>query len=240
MLKFFYVIFFNLYRAPYMIPKMRKYADHPEIYSEEKRYSLVQHVISLMNKTGKITTKAFGLENLPKEGGYMMYPNHQGKYDVLGIISTHKQPCSFVIDKNKSYTILVREVVDLVQGKRLEKNNPRQGIHIINAVAEEVKNGKRYVLFPEGGYKFNNRNKVCDFKAGSFKIAHKSHMPIIPIALVDSYKVFNSFHFGPITTYVYYLEPITYDVYKDLKTQEIASLVKNRIEQKLRQIGEEV
>jgi len=237
MFKLFYVIFMNLFRAPYMIPKMRKYADHPDKYSEEKRYALVQHAIYLMNRTGKITTKAYGLENLPKEGGYMMYPNHQGKYDVLGIIYTHKEPCSFVIDKRKSHTILVREVVDLVQGKRLEKNNPRQGIHIINDVAEEVKNGKRYVLFPEGGYKFNNRNKICNFKAGSFKIALKSHMPIVPIALIDSYKVFNSFHLGPITTYIYYLEPITYDEYKDMRTQEIAALVKSRIEEKLKETG---
>ena len=131
----------------------------------------------------------------------------------------------------------MREVVDLVQGKRLEKNNPRQGIHIINDVAEEVKNGKRYVLFQEGGYKFNNRNKICNFKAGSFKIALKSHMPIVPIALIDSYKVFNSFHFGPITTSIYYLEPITYEEYKDMRTQEIAALVKSRIEEKLKETG---
>jgi 1-acyl-sn-glycerol-3-phosphate acyltransferase len=240
MLKIFFVIFMNLFRAPYLIPKMRKYADHPDKYSEIVRYSLVQHIIYLMNKSGKITTKAEGLENLPEEGGYMMYPNHQGKYDVLGIIYTHRRPCSFVIDKNKSHTILVREVVDLVQGKRLEKNNPRQGIRIINEVAEDVKNGKRYVLFPEGGYKFNNKNKVCEFKAGSFKIALKAKVPIIPIALVDSYKVFNSFHFGPITTYVYYLKPITYEEYKDMRTQEIAALVKERIEEMLREVGQQV
>ena len=137
------------------------------------------------------------------------------------------------MDKNKSHTMLVREFVDLVQGKRLEKDNPRQGIVIINEVAKEVASGKKYILFPEGGYKFNNRNKVCDFKAGSFKIALKSKVPIIPVALVDSYKVFNSFHFGPITTQVHYLEPIEYEEYKDMKTQEIAALVKKRIEDKI-------
>ena len=67
-----------------------------------------------------------------------MYPNHQGKYDVLGIMYTHKSPCSFVMDKRKSHTILVREFCDLVQAKRLEKDNPRQGITIINQVAKEV------------------------------------------------------------------------------------------------------
>ena len=236
MLKSIYVILMNLHRAPYMIPKMRNRADHPEKYTEEQRYALVHHVIYLMNKTGKITTEAYGLENLPQEGGYMMYPNHQGKYDVLGIMYTHKKPCSFVMDKNKSHTILVREFCDLVQGKRLEKDNPRQGITIINQVADDVAAGKRYILFPEGGYKFNNKNKVCDFKAGSFKIALKSKAPIIPITLIDSYKVFNSFHVGPLTTQVHYLKPIMYEEYKDLKTQEIAELVKQRIQEKIDEV----
>ena len=236
MLKLIYVILMNLHRAPYMIPKMRNRADHPEKYTEEQRYALVHHVIYLMNKTGKITTEAYGLENLPQEGGYMMYPNHQGKYDVLGIMYTHKKPCSFVMDKNKSHTILVREFCDLVQGKRLEKDNPRQGITIINQLADDVAAGKRYILFPEGGYKFNNKNKVCDFKAGSFKIALKSKAPIIPTALIDSYKVFNSFHVGPLTTQVHYLKPIMYEEYKDLKTQEIAELVKQRIQEKIDEV----
>ena len=236
MFKLFYVIFMNFRRAPYIVPKMRYSANHPEKYTEAQRYSLVHHVIYLMNKTGKITTKAYGLENLPKEGGYMMYPNHQGKYDVLGIMYTHKEPCTFVMDKMKSNTMLVREFVDLVQGKRLEKDNPRQGLTIINQVAKEVAEGRKYILFPEGGYKFNNKNKVCDFKAGSFKIALKSKTPIIPIALIDSYKVFNSFHIGPITTYVHYLEPIYYEEYKNMKTQEIANLVKQRIEEKIREV----
>lgn len=236
MFKLFYVIFMNLFRAPYIIPRMRKQADHPERYSQEERYSLVKHVIYLMNRTGKITTKAYGLENLPKEGGYIMYPNHQGKYDVLGIMYTHPTPCSLVMDKRKSHTILVREFVDLVQGKRLEKDNPRQGIQIINQVSKDVANGKKYILFPEGGYSFNNRNMVYDFKPGSFKIALKSKKPIVPIALIDSYKVFNSFHMGAITTYVYYLPPIYYEEYKDMRTQELSVYVKQLIEDKIHEI----
>ncbi|SER50572.1 lysophospholipid acyltransferase family protein [Lachnobacterium bovis] len=233
MFKLFYVIFMNLFRAPYMIPKMRFWADHPEIYSEEKRYSLVRHVISLMNKTGNIHTISYGNNNLPKNSGYIMYPNHQGKYDVLGIMNTHLRPCSFVMDKKKSYTILVREFVDLVDGKRLEINNPRQGMGIISQVAESVKQGKAVIIFPEGGYENNNRNILSDFKPGSFKIALKSKVPIVPVALIDSYKVFNAVNFGKIMTYVHYLEPIYYEEYKGMKTREIALEVRKRIEQKI-------
>jgi 1-acyl-sn-glycerol-3-phosphate acyltransferase len=236
MIKFIYVILMNLFRAPYMIPKMRKEADHPEKYSVEERYELARHVIRLMKLTGGIHTKAFGKENLPQEGGYMMYPNHQGKYDALGIVYTHRLPCSIVMDKAKANTILVSEFLDLLEGKRLDKKDVRQALTVINEVSEEVKNGRRYVLFPEGGYDFNNRNHVCDFKAGSFKIALKSHAPIIPVALIDSYKVFNSFTLGPVTTEVHYLTPITYDEYGKMKTQEIATLVRDRIQEKIDEV----
>lgn len=237
MIKFIHVIFSNFHRAPFMIPKMRYYADHPEKYSEKQRYELARKCVYYMNKAGKITTEVHGLENLPKSGGYMMYPNHQGKYDVLGIMQTHKEPCSFVMDIDKSHTMLVREFVDLVQGKRLQKDNPRHGITIINQVAKEVSNGRKYILFPEGGYSFNNHNYVGNFKAGSFKIALKSKAPIVPVALIDSYKVFNSFHIGPVNTKVFYLKPIYYDEYKDMKTQEIADMVRNLISDKIKEIS---
>lgn len=236
MLKFIYVILMNLFRAPYMIPKMRHEADHPEKYSAEERYALCRHAIHLMQRTGAVHTKAFGTENLPAEGGYMMYPNHQGKYDALGIMHTHDKPCSLVMDKAKSNTILVREFVDLVQGKRLDKKDVRQALTIINEVAKEVAGGARYILFPEGGYDFNNRNNVCNFKAGSFKIALKSKAPIVPVALIDSYRVFNSFWLGPVMTQVHYLKPIYYEEYGSLKSQEIADLVRDRIQEKIDEV----
>ena len=124
----------------------------------------------------------------------------------------------------------------LVQGKRLDKKDVRQALAIINEVADAVKQGKRYILFPEGGYEFNNQNKVYRFKAGSFKIALKSKAPIIPVALIDSYKVFNSFCIGPVTTQVHYLKPILFEEYGHLKTQDIANLVQNRIQERIDEV----
>ena len=163
----------------------------------------------------------------------MMYPNHQGKYDALGIIYTHKKPCSIVMDRAKSNTILVREFIDLLQGKRLDKKDVRQALTIINEVSEDVKKGKRYILFPEGGYDFSNRNNVCNFKAGSFNIALKTKAPIIPVAVIHSYKVFNSVNLGPVKTQLHYLKPILLDEYGSLKTHEIAELVQRRIQEKI-------
>lgn len=229
MFRFLYVIFMNIFRAPYVIPHMRYMAKHPEKYTEEQRYRMVTYMVKLVKKSAHITTEAFGVENLPKEGGYVMYPNHQGKYDALGIIITHEKPCSLVMDKNKSNGILVKEIVDLLGGKRMDIRDVRQAMKIIIEVSKEVGEGRRFILFPEGGYD-HNRNNVKEFKAGSFKSAMKAKVPIVPVALIDSYKPFNSLSVKKVKTQVHYLEPISYDEYKDMKTQEVAALVKGRIE----------
>lgn len=234
MFRFILVILANVKRAPFIVPKMRKMFRHPERYSEEERYAFAKKMIDYMKDSGKIKTEVYGKENLPKEGGYVMFPNHQGKYDALGIIYAHDKPCSFVMDKKKSNSFLVKEMVDMLGAKRLEIDNVRQNVTIINEITEDVKNGKRYILFSEGGYD-KNRNKVQHFKPGSFKCVLRSKTPIVPVALIDSYKPFNSFSIGAVTTKVIFLEPIYYDEYQGMKTPEIASMVRNRIIDKMKE-----
>lgn len=230
MFRFLYVIFINLFRTPYMITKMRWYADHPELHSREDCYALAQRCIRIVKRTGWIKTIASGTEHLPSEGGYLLYPNHQGKYDVLGIMYTHERPLSFIIDDSVSHGILIREFTDLVQGGRLHIEDLKQTLVLFKERATQVAEGLRLIIFPEGVYIRGKKNELERFKPGSFKLAKMAKVPIVPVALYDSYQVFNSSHLGPVTTYVDYLEPIPYEAYAGLKTQEIAHIVQERIQ----------
>ncbi|MBQ8637869.1 MAG: 1-acyl-sn-glycerol-3-phosphate acyltransferase [Lachnospiraceae bacterium] len=236
MLRFYWVIFVNLFRSPHIMGKMKKMTEQVQRYTDLERYQYAQYIVRLLKKTGAIQTEVFGMENIPAEGGYMMYPNHQGKFDAFGIIDTHRQPCTLVMDKAKSYTIFIREALDLLHGKRLDKDDIRQAFSVIQEVTEEVKNGARYILFPEGKYGKENKNVLGEFKPGCFKIALKSKAPILPVALIDSYKVFNSCHLGPVTTQVHYLKPILYEEYRGMRTQELAAMVRERIQEKIDEV----
>ena len=85
-----------------MIINMRKMAQNHEKYSDMDRYLYAQHLVDCMNKAGKIVTEVYGQEKLPKEGGYVMYPNHQGKYDALGIIASHDAQTSLLFCNGQS------------------------------------------------------------------------------------------------------------------------------------------
>ena len=91
-----------------MIPKMSYMAKHTEKFDEAKRYKIARRAIYYMMRTGNIRTVCEGLENLPKDGGYVMYPNHQGKFDALSIMITHAKHCSVVVDDAVSYGILIK------------------------------------------------------------------------------------------------------------------------------------
>ena len=58
----------------------------------------------------------------------------------------------------------------------------------------------------------------------------KAQCPIVPVALIDSYKPFDVNSIEKIKVQVHFLEPIRYEEYKDMKSVEIAKEVKIRIE----------
>ena len=146
MWRYCYTIIVNLFRLLEAIKTMsdmaKKSEEKPEEFVEEYPYGYVKYVIDVMKKTGNIETVAFVTENLPKEGGYMMYPNHQGKWDVYGLMSVHKKPCTFVMDIKKSNHIFIKQLVDVLKGKRLDKENNRQAMTIINEISKEVEDGR--------------------------------------------------------------------------------------------------
>ncbi len=228
MLRFYYVVIISLPLIIYYICKMRHMAKHLERYSDDQCYRVARSIVRYTMINARIRTKAFGMENLPEEDGYVMYPNHQGKFDVLGIIYSHKNPLTVVMDEKRSHLPLADELIQILKGIRLDKTNMRSQVASMNRMAKEVSEGRRYIIFPEGGY-FHNRNNVQEFLPGAFKPAMKAKKPIVPVALIDSYKPFEINSLRKVTTQVYYLKPLTYEEYRDMNTQQVAALVRDRI-----------
>lgn len=229
MYRFYLMIFFNMLRIPRLLHRLNKMVRNKEKYTAEERHAEVRRTIRIIKTASFIKTRVFGVENLPAEGGYIMYSNHQGKYDALGIFHAHEKPCSVVMDEKKSHMMLTRQIMALCDGKTLVLNDPRSGLKTIMEMADEVQQGRKFLIFPEGGY-HHNHNTLQEFKPGCFKASLKSKTPIVPVALVDSYRAYEGFAIGLITTEVHFLEPIQYEEFKDMKTPEIAAMVRSRIE----------
>ncbi len=197
--------------------------------SFEEAFALIKKVTKAANRAGRVRVEAHGLENIPSEDGFVFFPNHQGMYDVLVFLDSCPRPFSFIIKKEASNIILLKQVMDALGAYPMDREDIKQSMQVILKVTEEVKAGKNFLIFPEGT-RSKLGNKLLDFKGGSFKSAVKAKCPIVPCALIDSFKPFDERSVKPVTVKVIYMKPMYYDEYKDMKTVEIAAEVKRRIE----------
>ena len=220
----------NLPIVPGAWQKLCRYAKHPEKYSEEEMYRHIQYILKRAVRGGNIDLQISGTENIPKEGGFMLYANHQGMFDVLAVAATCDIPVGAVLKKELYDIPFLHQVAICTRSFPMDREDVRQSLTVIQSVIREVKAGRNYLIFPEGT-RSRNGNQMGQFHSGSFRCATKSKCPIVPVALVDSFKVLDQKGSKPVTVQIHYLKPICWEEYDNLKTTELAALVKERIAQ---------
>ena len=230
------MVFRNLFFVPYGWFKLCWYASHAERYSEEQRYQLLKYVDNRAVKGGNLVIDGHGMENIPKENGFIFFPNHQGLFDVLAIIQVCPVPFSVVAKKELTNVPFLKQVFTCMKAFIMDREDIRQSMQVILNVTKEVKSGRNYLIFAEGT-RSKNGNHPQEFKGGSFKAAMKARCPIVPVALIDTYKAFDTGSAAPLTVQVHFLKPMFYDEYKDMKSTEIAAEVRRRVEETIQEYG---
>lgn len=219
------------YVAPYYLYRIWRYGKQENVdYAEAFAY--IQKVTRRANHAGRVTIEVHGEEHLPRENGFVYFPNHQGMFDVLVFLATSPVPFSFVYKKEVGNIILLKQVIAALGAISMDRQDIRQSMQVINQMTEEVRQGRNFLIFPEGT-RSKQGNHLLEFKGGSFKSAQRAKCPIVPCALIDSFVPFDSKSIKPVTVKLFYLPPLYYEEYKGMKTTEIAAEVKRRIEQKI-------
>ena len=182
------VVLKNFHRIPGLYGTLCRYARHPERYPETVRWAHIQKLLHLVISSGNVELQITGTENIPTEGGFLMYGNHQGLFDVVALGATCPMPLGAVLKKELSNVPLIKQIIPCTKSFPMDREDVRQSLTVIQAVTEEVEKGRRYIIFPEGT-RSKNGNKMGEFHAGSFRCAVKAKCPIVPLAFVDCFQV---------------------------------------------------
>ena len=86
-------------------------ASHVDKYTEEDNYEFLRWIVFRANKGGNVTIDVHGQENIPKQDGFMFFPNHQGLYDVLAIVEACTHPFSVVAKKEVENVPFLKQVL---------------------------------------------------------------------------------------------------------------------------------
>lgn len=222
-----YMIFRNIIEGPFWIAKMARWAKREDIPREDK-YNFLRNMIKTINKRGNVKVQSSGVENLPTEDGYVMFPNHQGYYDSLAIVEAHPKMFGIVLKQEVVNYIFVKQVVAMIKGIPINRTDVKSSLEVIKQMTDRVRNKENFLIFPEGTTS-RASNNIRDMKGGSFKSAVNAKAPIVPVALIDCFVPFNKPGLKKVEVKVHFLKPLYYEDYKDLRTNDIAKIVHDKI-----------
>ena len=222
----------NFWRVPGAWFKLCYNAKNTDKVPEIDRWKHIQYILHHAITGGNVDLKVTGLENIPRDESFMIYANHQGMFDVLAIAGTCPIPLGAVLKKELYNIPFLHQISLCTKSFAMDREDVRQSLTVIQNVTEEVKNGRSYLIFPEGT-RSKLGNEMLEFHGGSFRCATKSKCVVVPAALVDSFRVLDEKGSKPISMELHYLEPIPYEEYQDMKPAELAALVKSRIAEKI-------
>lgn len=225
-------LFLNFFNIFIHYPKMVYMCHHPDKYSMEEQYDYSIKIFKVILKTCHIKLEAYGLENIPTEDGFYLCANHQEKFDPLAIWCTIPNRVGVILNDAACHRPFIKEIVTLIKSQKLINTDIHSVLKSFAAVTRELKQGFNYLVFPEGDYE-QEYNTLAEFHAGSFKSPQKAKCPIIPVALKDSYRIFDKGFRTTKPIQIHYLKPVMPEEYKDLSTKELAEMVRSRIQKEI-------
>lgn len=138
-------------------------------------------------KLSGATVKVFGEENIPPDQGVLFVSNHQGNFDIALFMAYIDKPKGYIAKVELKKIPLLRTWMSYMNCIFMDRGDMRQSAKAILEGIELLKRGHSLVLFPEGTR--SRGNQMGNFKAGSFKLATKSKVPIVPVTINGSYKL---------------------------------------------------
>jgi len=136
-------------------------------------------------KKAGISLNVRGRENLT-EGTCVFIANHQGYFDIPALIAAADRPIGFIAKKEILKHKYISYWMKKIHCVFIDRENVKESVKAINQGVEYLKSGHNMAIFPEG-----TRSKggpVGEFKKGSMKLATKSGVSIVPVAINGTYK----------------------------------------------------
>jgi len=133
-------------------------------------------------------TQAFGMENVPEDQGCILATNHISRLDpaLAYVVLERPNMSALVADKYKHYPG-INWLVDIFNGIWLDRENP--DITALRDARNFLKNGGLLGIAPEGTR--SHTGSLIPAKTGTAYLADKTKVPIVPIAVWGTEKVFS-------------------------------------------------
>ena len=220
----------NTFALPGLWTKLCAHAKDPDSYPKIERWQHIQKIMKAALKAGNVDLVVTGKENIPDKDGLLLVANHQGLFDVVALVTAWDRILCAVYKIELKDVPLVKQIAASTKSYAMDRDDVRQSLTVIQGCTEQLKNNRNVLIFPEGT-RSKNGNVMGEFHGGSFKAAVKAKADILPFCVIDTHKVLDQKGSKPMRCQLHFLKPIPYEEYAGMKTNEIAAMVKSRIQE---------
>jgi len=127
-----------------------------------------------------------GIENLPESGGFIIASNHVSYLDPAVLVASLNRKIYFITKKEVFKNIFVSFILKNLNAFSVDRENVDMLAFkkAINILREEKVLG----IFPEGTRSSNG--ELQKLKLGAIKIAMKTGVPILPVGIIGTHKIY--------------------------------------------------
>ncbi len=149
------------------------------------------NVHKIANLWGKILllicnakVEIIGKENILRSKPQIFMANHQSDFDILIVLAHIPGQFRWLVKKELFNIPVFGTAMKGAGYIEIDRNNREKAMQSLDQAALSIRNGKSIMAFPEGTR--SRSGEIKPFKQGTFYLAIKSGVPIVPISIIGS------------------------------------------------------
>lgn len=166
------------------LEKQGKKEEHDQLVQE-----LVKTWATRLLKNIRMTLTVTGQENLPQPDEVVVFVcNHQSYMDIPVLLAGLDFPRALLSKKEIGQVPLLSGWMNQLGCLYVDRNDMRGSLLALKESEELLKSGSSLIVFPEGSRA--KSDTMGEFKGGAMRMAFKTGVRIVPLAIDGSYKAF--------------------------------------------------
>lgn len=128
--------------------------------------------------------RVIGAERILKSRPQIFMANHQSDFDILIALAHIPGQFRWIAKKELFRIPIFGPAMRRAGYIEIDRQNREKALKSLNEAAEKIREGKSVITFPEGSRSKDGR--VKPFKQGTFYLAIKAGVPIVPVSIIGS------------------------------------------------------
>lgn len=135
-----------------------------------------------------VEVRVFGTEHMDTSINYVVMANHLSYVDIVVLFLMLPTTPGFLAKRELMRVPFLASALRWGGHVLIDRNQRQSAMQTINDAAQQVKEGKTVLIFPEGTR--GDSDTIGEFKKGGFHLAKAAEVPILPVGLRGSRSVF--------------------------------------------------